>query len=201
MDKVDPTINTYNLYDDVYDKETIEFWSNFPNSTIDLFTKNLPGNKILNLGSGSGRDSLLLRDRGLDIVCLDASEKMVERTRKLGFMTTQSDFRQMTLEKDTYDGVWAYTSLLHIKKDEVKDILKKIYRSLNTNGIFLIGMIEGNYEGIKVRNSMPGTSRYFKFYEEKELRALLESAGFIFNGQERYKLHNNVYISQVYTKL
>lgn len=200
MNKIDPTINTYNLYDDVYDKETEEFWENFPKSTIDIFVNELFGKKILDIGSGAGRDAIILRDRGLNITCIDAANKMVERTRKLGFTTIQSDFRKMDIENDKYDGAWAYTSLLHIKKEEVKDVLNNIYRTLKHKGVFLIGMIEGHYEGNKVRDSMPDTYRYFKFYDEKELRELVESVGFVFNAQEKYKPHTTVYISQIYTK-
>ena len=198
--KDDPTITAYNLYSDVYDNETKEFWENFPKSTINSFIKSLPGNKILDLGSGPGRDAILLRDKGLDVTCLDASEKMVERTNNLGFVTVKSDLRNIPFEDNTFDGVWAYTSLLHIKKDEVSEVLKKIYKLLKQNGVFLIGMIEGEFEGNKLRDSMPNTYRYFRFYEERELRDLVENAGFVFRNQERYKPLNNVYLSQIYVK-
>lgn len=197
---IDPTINTYNLFDGIYDDETVEFWSKFPKTTINKFTKYLPGKRILNLGSGPGRDALLLRNAGLEVICVDAAIKMINRTSKLGFKSIQADFRMLNFPTGSFDGVWAFTSLLHISKSDVGVVLKNVHSILKNRGILLVGMIEGTYEGNKERDSMPNTYRYFKFYEEIELKTLITPLGFKFLTQERYKPHTNTYISQIYIK-
>ena len=57
------TINTYNELAIQYDQETIGFWQ-LPETTgfVGLFSEQITG-KILNLGSGPGRDAELLRDK------------------------------------------------------------------------------------------------------------------------------------------
>jgi len=195
------TIQAYNKYGQIYDQEVIEFWDNFPKTTIDEFYKRLNGKRILDLGSGSGRDALILKDRGLEVVCVDASTEMVKTTRQLGFETIESDFNNLKLENNSFDGVWAYTSLLHINKEEVKEVLKEIYKSIKPNGIFLVGLIEGVFEGEVERENMPGEKRYFRYYAEKEIREMVDNVGFKFEFQERYTPHSKTYLAQIYTKI
>lgn len=195
------TISAYNKYHDVYDKETIDFWKNFPKTTIKTFASNLKGNQILNLGSGPGRDSLLLKNAGLDVTCLDASKEMIKRTKKLGFKSVESDFEKMPFENEIFDGVWAYTSLLHVTKSKMEKILNKIHSIIKPEGIFLIGMIEGKYIEEKESESMPGVKRYFRYYTEQELRKVVEQSGFEMIFQERYVPNKKVYLSQIYKKI
>jgi hypothetical protein len=51
------------------------------------------------LGSGSGRDAILLRDLGLEVLCADAAKSMVEMTRKLGFESVQTTFSEMNFPR------------------------------------------------------------------------------------------------------
>lgn len=52
------TIAAYDAYSGEYDEDTEYFWDTFPVSVLDAFVKRLPGKRILNLGSGPGRDAL-----------------------------------------------------------------------------------------------------------------------------------------------
>jgi len=194
------TIKTYDRYYKEYDDEVIEFWDNFPLVIIDEFCKKLKGKRILNLGSGSGRDALILRNKGLEVVCCDASREMVRITKQLGFETIESDFCDLNFKDNSFDGIWAYTSLLHIKKEEAQEILKKIYKFIKPDGIFLIGMIEGVFDGEMERENMPGEKRYFRFYEENEIKDMVEKVGFKFEFQERYKPRSKTYLNQIYIK-
>src|ERR1039458_8591457 len=71
------TINTYNELAKEYDRETTDFWDRFPRTIFDKFIEFTKG-KILDVGSGPGRDGLILQKAGLDVICLDASEAMVK---------------------------------------------------------------------------------------------------------------------------
>jgi len=199
MDKA--TIQAYNKYNQVYDQVVIDFWDNFPKTTIDLFCKELKGKKVLDLGSGSGRDALILRDKGLEVICLDASSEMVKITRKLGFETVEMDFNSLELDENSFDGVWAYTSLIHIKKEETQRVLEKIYQSIRYGGVLLIGMIEGVFEGYVERENMPGEKRYFRYYEDNEIKKMVEKVGFKFEFQERYTPGSKPYLTQIYRKI
>ncbi len=112
------TITTYNQLAKEYDDETVDFWNRFPSECIDEFAGRISG-KVLNVGSGPGRDSVLLRNRGIDVTCLDASEAMIAMTEAQGFRSVLGDFAAMPFADDEFDGIWAYTSLLHVPKNRI----------------------------------------------------------------------------------
>ncbi len=174
MDTV--TIKTYNQLAKVYDEETVDFWAGFPAIFIDEFTKRVLGN-VLNVGSGPGRDSILLRDRGIDVLCIDASEAMVKMTEAQGFGSILCDFEAMPFADGEFGGVWAYTSLLHVPKAEVGKSLKEIYRVLKSGGAFALGMIEGEFDAYRESSDIH-LLRWFSFYSKAELEELLKSHGF-----------------------
>jgi len=176
MDKT--TINTYNGLAHEYDEETKDFWSLFPNSIIEKFSENTKGyKKVLDMGSGPGRDGMLLKKRGLQIVCLDASTTMVQLCKDKGLEAFEGDLLKTPFNPNTFDGVWAYTSLLHIKREQFGETLNEIKRVLKSGGVFGLGLIEGNGEFYR-ESPMMSRSRLFAFYTDKEVRSQLEGHGF-----------------------
>src|SRR5665811_46497 len=107
------TIDTYNHTAGAYDEETSNFWNIFPRTIIDTFASMVHG-RVLDVGSGPGRDGLILQEKGLDITCLDASEKMVELSTSRGLNSVVGDFCSLPFQDAMFGGVWAYTALLHI---------------------------------------------------------------------------------------
>ena len=57
------TIKTYNQMAKEYEDETVDFWKRFPRTFFDKFAELVKG-KVLDVGSGPGRDGLLLKERG-----------------------------------------------------------------------------------------------------------------------------------------
>ena len=193
-----PTIEAYDKYAEIYDQEVIEFWDNFPVEFLQKFATSLPGKRILNVGSGSGRDALLLRDIGLDVVCPDGSESMVKMTSDLGFDSHLADFEDIDFRSATFDGIWAYTSLIHIPKVESESVIRVLHTLLKPEGVFAIGVIDGEAEGEVERKTTPGVRRYFKNYHKQELREMVEQQGFDFLYELDYQPHNSTYINQLF---
>lgn len=180
MDK--ETIVTYDRFAAEYDAETRVFWEKFPRTVLDEFARLVRqaggGNNILDLGSGPGRDARLLKDLGLEVTCIDASRAMVTLVINQGFRCCLMDLVRLAFEKESFDGVWAYTSLLHIPKASLPKALEGVHGVLGPDGIFGLGMINGNSEGFIEDESMKGAKRYFAYYEEEELRRHLAGVGF-----------------------
>ncbi|MEI4927470.1 class I SAM-dependent methyltransferase, partial [Klebsiella pneumoniae] len=67
---------------------------------------------------GYGRDLQVFSDMGFQAEGFDASEKMVTLARSnLPDGKTriwQADFRFLSLPRETYDGIWANQSLIHL---------------------------------------------------------------------------------------
>lgn len=195
-----PTLDTYNTYAEIYDQEVIEFWDEFPEEFVAKFVNELPGKRVLDVGSGSGRDALLLRGRGLEVVCQDGSTSMVEMTRKLGFESHLADFLEVNFPGESFDGIWAYTSLIHIPVEDARKVIERLRRMVKSDGLFAIGVIEGETAGMVERKTMPGAERFFKKYTSQELRELVEPLGFTLLHETVYQPHTSRYINQLYRK-
>ena len=91
MDK--RTIETYNKKAQEYDVEVAEFGNLFPRTMVSTFVKEVgKRGKVLDVGSGSGRDASIFQENGLDVTCIDASVSMVELTQQKGLLSLLADF-------------------------------------------------------------------------------------------------------------
>lgn len=171
------TIETYDQLAKDYDAETADFWERFPRDFITAFAAEVRTGSVLDVGSGPGRDGLLLKEKGLEVTCVDASESMIELSTARGLTSVQSDFMQLPFTDASFDGVWSYTALLHVWKTEIEVALDEISRVLKPEGIFGLGLIEGKGEFYKGKSGV-GQPRLFSYYSEIEVLALLHQHGF-----------------------
>lgn len=192
------TIDTYNQMADVYDEETKTFWERFPRTFLDEFS-NRVGQKILDIGSGPGRDALLLKKEGREVICLDASEAMISLTKAKGFESVQGDFLDLPFDDESFDGVWSYTTLLHVPKEKISIALKEIKRVIKQGGLFGLGMIEGDSEGH--RDSLANKPRYFAYYNKEELEILIKLLGFEVIYFETFKPSSKNYLNFIFRKI
>ena len=109
------------------------------------------GDTILDLGCGSGRDSLAMYELGYDVTPMDASEEMC----RLAEIHTGMDVLQMSFEdmefEDVFDGIWACGSLIHVPKNEMPEILGRISDALVAGGVLYLSVKKGSFEGIRGR--------------------------------------------------
>ena len=192
------TIKTYNEMAGEYDDETKDFWERFPRTIIDKFSE-LTSGKILDVGSGPGRDGLILQKHGFDVVCFDASEEMIKLSMQKGLVSVVGDFKALPFQNGSFDGVWAYTSLLHIGKSEIGRAIEEIKRVLKSDGIFGLGMIEGDTEEYR-ESSGVGKPRLFSFYKKNELENILTHAGFEILYFEQFQPKSKNYLNFICRK-
>ncbi len=181
-----------------YDDETIDFWNKFPRTFLDKFISLVKG-KVLDVGSGPGRDGLLLKEKGLEVVCLDASEEMVKMSAKKGLKSIVGDFNNLPFAEKTFDGVWAYTSLLHIPKTEIDKPLQEIHRVLKKDGVFGLGLIEGDTEGYR-ESAGVNLPRWFSYYVRPEVEKLLAKHGFEMIYFKQFKPGSKNYLNFIVRK-
>ena len=95
-----------------------------------------PGCFILDLGSGSGRDSKYFINQGYHVTAIDPSEEMCASTQKVaGIVPLQIKAEELNI-REKYDGVWACASLLHLETAKLQVALLNIYRALKPGGVF-----------------------------------------------------------------
>ena len=100
------------------------------------FLKHLPqGAYILDFGCGSGRDSKYFIENGYKVRAIDGSIEMC----KLASNYINQEVVCMKFEElndiNTYDSIWACSSILHIEKENLSKVLIKMINSLKVNGI------------------------------------------------------------------
>lgn len=162
------TKETYERFADKYESLKSTHLEYFLLKEADIFLAHLNGKKILDLGSGPGRDSLHFKQKGFYPVCIDLSAKMIELCKAKGLEAYQGDMENLEFNEE-FEGVWACTSLLHLPKTSFSPMIKKLASFLKEGGILYLGMGEGNFEGFKESLNYPGCKRFFSFYTKEEI--------------------------------
>jgi SAM-dependent methyltransferase len=130
-----------------------------------------PGGSILELGCGAGYHSAEMLAAGFDVDPTDGSPEMVRvASARLGRDVDTMLFHELD-ETAAYDGVWAYACLLHVPRDELTDVLARIWRALKPGGYFCASFKQGDAEG---RDKL---SRYYNYPSEDWLRTSYSQAG------------------------
>lgn len=135
---VDSTVEYYNKNAEQFLVETtnVEF-----SETQNAFFKLLPdGAMILDFGCGSGRDALEFLRQGYQVDATDGSVEMCHAASELtGLPVCQMLFQDLN-EKEKYDGIWACSSILHLSRTTLKNVLVKMCRALKDGGdcVFII---------------------------------------------------------------
>lgn len=187
-DETEVTKETYNKVAKRYDSADYKVMEDVLRKFINYLGENGRKKLILDAGCGTGRDVKYFLDRGLDIIGIDFSESIIEEAKR---RVSNGDFKLMDMRNlgfpdNTFDGIWACASLLHLPKYEVKKVLVDFNRVLKPKGILFVLVREG--KGEKMVEDKYGP-RFFAFYSLMELRELLEKNGFeiveIFSKKDR----------------
>lgn len=122
-------------------------WDNYLFDIPNTFAEYLKDDAyVLDLGCGTGRDSLYFKEKGFKVKCIDGSVNMCKiASEALGQEVENKNYLDIDY-KDLFDGVFACASLLHLKDEDLKIVLKKVYDSLKFNGIMYTSFKYGNDE-------------------------------------------------------
>lgn len=156
-----------------YDKNCDEYFQN--TVFVDLshlyfkFIEKLPKEaKVLDLGCGSGRDSLYFKNQGYNVTAIDGSKELADLASKLIKQDViVSNFEELELS-DKFNGIWACASLLHLNEIELEKLLTKLEKSLVKDGILYISFKYGTKEYVDDKG------RYFNCYTEETIKRLIE---------------------------
>lgn len=129
---------------------------------------------LLEIGMGTGRDSLFFLQHGLTVTCADLSPAMVEHCRGKGLNAHVVDFANLDqhFAPASFDGVYAINCLLHVPKPALRSILGKIHTILRPSGLFYWGQ----YGGVDAEGVWEGDhyepQRFFARYTDEQFRSL-----------------------------
>lgn len=145
--------------------------------------------KILEVGSGFGRDAEYIKGRGFEIECTDAVPNFIDILKEKGFNAYTLNVLKDPI-KGMYDMVLADAVLLHFTPQEATHITKKIHAALNDAGIFGLRTKKGN--GANWTDEGLDAPRYFYYWQPEKLKKLLTDSGFEYLAMaENHTNHNN----------
>lgn len=153
---------------DYYNKNSEEYFNSTLNvdmtNTYKPFLKLVPKDgKILDLGCGSGRDSMNFMKLGYEVTFVDGAKELAKRASVLlGKEVIVSTFEELEL-KEKFHGIWACASLLHIKREDLKIVLNNLYNNLDDNGVFYMSFKYGEKEYVDDKN------RYFNCFTDESI--------------------------------
>ena len=139
------------------------------------FKELLPRGKVLEIGSGAGKDASALISLGYDYTGTDASEGLLNIAQKRNPMAKfyKMAVHDLSFPDQEFDGFWTAATLLHIPKAGVGEALKSIGRVVKSGGIGFISMKAGAGE-----REDASTGRWFAYYSQDGFHKILEENGY-----------------------
>ena len=123
----------------------------------------------VDLGCGAGNDTICLLKNGWTVYAFDAenteqyiAEELTEEEKKR-FIFKQGLIQDVEIPK--CDLVVANLSLHYLKKDEFKEVIDKIYKSLNSGGYFL---------SVMLTDKDPWAKKDYAFFNIEELNEMFK---------------------------
>ncbi len=159
------TLEYYNKNAKIYCEQTLV--GNLKEN-YDRFLKQLqPNSYILDFGCGSGRDSKYFIDNGYKVKAIDGSEEMCKFAKQY----ISQDVNCMKFEElndiEAYEGIWACSSILHVEKNNLLNVLIKMINALKTNGIIYTSFKIGTGYEIK-------ENKYYNYLTKDEMIQILD---------------------------
>lgn len=157
-------MNKTNEYYQLNAKEFVDSTINLDMSNMyNFFEKYIPNNiKILDIGFGSGRDSLYFLNKGYDVYSLDSSSELCRLANNKGLKNIINKSILDVDYKEEFDGIWACASLLHLDNKSLLEAFHIISNSLKEDGIIYVSFKCGTFSGYI-------NDRYYTYLTEEEL--------------------------------
>lgn len=121
---------------------------------------------ILDFGCGSGRDTKYFLEQGHSVDAIDGTLELCKAASEYTGINVKHMYFHELNECEKYDGIWACASVLHLKKQELPGIFRKMSTATKKNGIIYLSFKYGNFEGVR-------NGRYFTDMTEEGMSMLL----------------------------
>lgn len=125
---------------------------------------------LLEVGAGTGQDSLYFAAAGLDVTATDMSPAMVAACQAKGLRAVVMDFSDPAFAAESFDAVHAMNCLLHVPNGELPRSLAAVGRLLRPGGLFFLGV----YGGAGNEGSLAGDDhvppRFFSWRTDEQIQ-------------------------------
>ncbi len=160
----------------------------------------------LDLGCGTGADSIALANLGLIVDAVDHSKEMIEQARKnadkvsnkIKFYSSSITDLGNVVEESEYDIIVSLgNTLANISSDELKELINSLSKLLSKVGVIIIQLI--NFK------ALPNSGEYLLNKKEDDSGSITrkyniskEDVDFIIERYDRVKNQNDVMVTKLY---
>ena len=152
---------------------------------IDAFVGALGGTgRILEIGSGGGRDARELERRGLSVRRTDVAQGFVDLLHADGFEADRLDPLTDDLADPRhpgmpYDGVWSCACLFHVARDDLVTVLGRLAEATRSGGRVHASFKEGDGDVRSTSSTDPRRRYTDTLWREPDLRSQFAAAGWV----------------------
>jgi SAM-dependent methyltransferase len=131
--------------------------------------RNIKCKRLLEVGAGTGYDSVFFQNNGLEVIATDLSPAMVARCRQKGLDARVMDFMHLDFPDEYFDAVYALNCILHVPNVDLPIVLEAFRRIIRPGGLFYMGVYGGkSIEGIfKEDKFLP---RFFSWRTDEDIK-------------------------------
>jgi cyclopropane fatty-acyl-phospholipid synthase-like methyltransferase len=165
----------YNNFAHEREKNELQEWKKRPRDSFLELLINEGKSTLLDIGSGTGRDSKFFMNNKFDVMAVDLSDEMIRLCQEKGIESYQLDFYNLHQIGKKFDAVWSMNSLLHVEKASLNLVLEEIRNVLKPFGLYFMGVYGGeDSEGIW-QDDKYTPHRFFSFYTDETIQKVVSN--------------------------
>lgn len=162
-----------------------------PYYLLKKFLSQITPGKVLDIGSGSGKNSIFLARNNFEVLAIDSDQKYINqlaalsKRESLDIKTQKTDIRNFKF--DRYSLILALNCLQFIKKSERDILINKIKQSVKLKGFIFVSVFtvqDNSYKEFLKKNKQPieentfyskNDDQYWNFFNPSELRSYFKN--------------------------
>lgn len=164
--------------DDFYEKNAELYFNNTIRLNSEIFLNPLTlvlakEATVLDIGCGSGRDLLWLKNKGYNPVGFEKSNKLATLAKNYSSCEVISgDFFHYDFGKHQFSAIISIGSLVHAKHEELEYVLSDFLKALKPNGFLLFSLKIG--DGYKQIVNSDNDQRVFTLWQPFQLEVIIK---------------------------
>lgn len=164
-------------------KQKRERLEKFIRTNIEALPK---GAKVFEIGSADGINAKYIEKLGYEIIASDIADDFINSIKSKGLNTIKFNILENEFN-EKYSAIFCWRVFVHFTKNDVLKVLKKVYDTLEKDGLFIFNAINRetrnvDEEWVDFPNEYHmGAERYYNYFTEQELNEIIIKVG--------YKIH------------
>jgi len=178
MSSTDQTVHAYDLDAAAYAANGATIPDSLRRRMEELSERLGAGARVLEIGSGGGRDARLMEQLGLRVRRTDITPAFVTLLREEGHDADVLDplTDDLVSPEGAYDAVWANASLLHVSRADLPTVLARLAGACRPDALLRMSVKDGDGEGWSTHGSI-SRPRHFTYWRADALREAVTGSG------------------------